>query len=119
GDSVLSVADDFGVPPEKLRSWNRMKGNDLKRGRVLRIYRPVPGGRSAQNASGKAAKSSGAGKSHATKSNGKQVHKVQPGDTLYSIANAYNTTVAALQRDNGLKSSKLMPGDTLVISSGH
>src|SRR5437016_1062554 len=27
GDTVLSVADDFGVPPEKLRQWNRLKGN--------------------------------------------------------------------------------------------
>jgi len=41
GDTVLSVADDFNVPPEKLRSWNHMKGNALRRGRVLVIYRPV------------------------------------------------------------------------------
>src|SRR5437016_4378456 len=26
GDTVLSVADDFGVPPEKLRRWNHLKG---------------------------------------------------------------------------------------------
>ncbi len=29
GDTVLSVAEDFGVPPEKVRSWNRLKGNQL------------------------------------------------------------------------------------------
>jgi membrane-bound lytic murein transglycosylase D len=41
GDTVLSVADDFGVPPDKLRRWNRLKGNDLRRGRLLMIYKPL------------------------------------------------------------------------------
>ena len=27
-------------------------------------------------------------------------HKVKSGETLYSIANLYNTTVSALKRDN-------------------
>src|SRR5215471_2235381 len=44
GDTVLSVADDFGVPPEKLRQWNHLKGNELRRGRTLYIHRPVPAG---------------------------------------------------------------------------
>jgi membrane-bound lytic murein transglycosylase D len=41
GDTVLTVAEDFGVPPEKLRRWNRLKGNDLRRGRVLVVYKPL------------------------------------------------------------------------------
>lgn len=41
GDTVLSVADDFGVPAENLRRWNRMKGNSLKAGGVLLIHRPA------------------------------------------------------------------------------
>jgi membrane-bound lytic murein transglycosylase D len=41
GDTVLSVADDFGVPPERLRHWNRLKGDHLPNGAVLVIYRPV------------------------------------------------------------------------------
>jgi membrane-bound lytic murein transglycosylase D len=41
GDTVLTVAEDFGVPPEKLRRWNRLKGNDLRRGRVLTVYKPL------------------------------------------------------------------------------
>jgi membrane-bound lytic murein transglycosylase D len=44
GDTVLSVADDFGVPPDKLRRWNHLKGNELRRGRALVIYKPVAGG---------------------------------------------------------------------------
>jgi membrane-bound lytic murein transglycosylase D len=41
GDSVLSVADDFGVPAEKVRQWNRLKGNALAAGRTLTIFKPV------------------------------------------------------------------------------
>ena len=44
GDTVLSVAEDFGVPPEKLRRWNRLKGNQLARGRVLVVYKPLAPG---------------------------------------------------------------------------
>ena len=44
GDTVLSVADDFSVPPDKLRRWNRLKGNQLRRGRLLTIYKPLAPG---------------------------------------------------------------------------
>ena len=44
GDTVLSVADDFGVPPDRLRRWNRLKGNQLTRGRTLVIYKPLAPG---------------------------------------------------------------------------
>ena len=39
GDTVLSVADDFGVPAEKVRQWNRLHGNALRAGRSLTIFK--------------------------------------------------------------------------------
>src|SRR5947209_7094472 len=44
GDTVLSVADDFGVPPYQLRRWNHLKGNQLRKGRMLVIYKPLAAG---------------------------------------------------------------------------
>jgi len=44
GDTVLSVAEDFGVPADRLRRWNRLKGNALHPGRVLVVYRPLAPG---------------------------------------------------------------------------
>jgi membrane-bound lytic murein transglycosylase D len=41
GDTVLSVADDFGVPTEKIRQWNRLTGNALLAGRSLTIFKPA------------------------------------------------------------------------------
>jgi membrane-bound lytic murein transglycosylase D len=44
GDTVLSVADDFGVAPDRLRRWNRLKGNQLGHVRTLVIYKPLAPG---------------------------------------------------------------------------
>jgi membrane-bound lytic murein transglycosylase D len=44
GDTVLSIAEDFGVSPEKLRRWNRLKGNQLRHGRLLTLYKPLAPG---------------------------------------------------------------------------
>lgn len=120
GDTVLSVADDFGVPPEKLRQWNHLKGNELRKGSRLVIYRPLPGVRAE-------AEPAVASKSHKTKSlqvatksiqstpGGHTTHTVQAGETLYSIATQYGTTVEALKRENKRNSAMLHPGDVLVI----
>ena len=41
GDTLQSVAEDWGVPTDKLRRWNGLKGNNLRTGRTLVIYPPV------------------------------------------------------------------------------
>jgi membrane-bound lytic murein transglycosylase D len=109
GDTVLSIADDFGVPADKLRKWNRLKGNTLRAGRTLVIYRPVAQPETATASS----------KSKGNKNNGltagQRLHTVRAGDTLYSIAAEYGTSVAALRRDNRRASDVLHPGDVLVI----
>ena len=47
GDTVISVADEFGVPPEKVRHWNHLTGNEIRKGKVLMIYRPLLNSESA------------------------------------------------------------------------
>ena len=44
GDTVQTVAEDFGVPADRLRRWNGLKGNGLRRGRILVIYKPLAPG---------------------------------------------------------------------------
>jgi membrane-bound lytic murein transglycosylase D len=126
GDTVLSVADDFGVPAEKLRSWNRLRGNTLRVGHVLAIHRPITASAPAVKKMRVArsrdavddAKSKAVTNLRATSVGRPTTHKVRPGETLYSIANEYNVTVAELQRNNKGLSNTIHPGDLLVISSG-
>lgn len=46
------------------------------------------------------------------------VYRVQPGDTLFSIARRFGTTVAQLMAVNGLTSSTIYAGTTLRIPGG-
>ncbi len=100
GDTVLTVADDFGVPAERVRRWNRLKGNNLRKGRTLLIYKPVGPGDPPEST--RSAKS-------------RKTHIVRRGDTLAAIANRYSTTVAQLQKNNAQVGSKLKPGDVIVV----
>jgi membrane-bound lytic murein transglycosylase D len=125
GDTVLSVADDFSVPPEKIRQWNHLKGNELRKGRSLVIYRPVRSAKATTLVSSKSHRSSHLQTSAKAVGNtevkteingaGSRTHTVRQGETLYSIANDYGTTIDALKRDNKHASALLHPGDVLVI----
>jgi membrane-bound lytic murein transglycosylase D len=153
GDTAETVADDFGVPVARLRSWNALKGNALKVGRVLSIHKPLATSegpetatsssrsrrktvQSAENESDKLAPCTKWGRkngkrvclaraktsehSRSSKGTGAKMihHTVRKGETLNSIASAYNTTVTALKRDNRSVAANLKPGRVLVIKSG-
>jgi len=122
GDTALSVADDFGVPADKLRQWNHLRGNQLYPGKVLIIHRVLaePQSARAQIGSGHRVAITAKSKSNnGLRSPEHRVHRVRPGETLSSIAAEYNTTVAQLQRNNKLVSATIHPGDTLVINEIH
>jgi membrane-bound lytic murein transglycosylase D len=59
GDTVESVADDFGVPAAKVRSWNGIRGNALRAGRVLSIHKSVAAGEGSEVASSNSGKARG------------------------------------------------------------
>jgi membrane-bound lytic murein transglycosylase D len=125
GDTLESVADDFAVPADKLKKWNHLRGSTLAPGRNLVIYKPVTGegtevAPQSEEGSGKSSKTSAhsatPGKKSGTKTSAQaKYHKVKKGETLSSIASSYNTTVAALQRNNGKMAANLRAGDVLVI----
>jgi membrane-bound lytic murein transglycosylase D len=137
GDTVETVAENFGVSPQMLRRWNGIRGNSLSGRRILALHLPVsPSAHDTEVASSRTkAKHPAAApapaetatvKPPATKS--AQIerietaqaavvrHKVKTGETLYSIANLYKTTVAALKRDNR-DVSVIRPGMILIVQS--
>src|SRR5208283_3470323 len=100
GDTVESVAENFGVSAKMLRGWNRLKGNSLEGRRILFLHLPVtPGAGAAQVASKHSSRSKHHAATQTASASGVVHHKVKAGETLYSIANSYNTTVTALQHD--------------------
>jgi membrane-bound lytic murein transglycosylase D len=130
GDTVETVAENFGVPPLMVRRWNGIRGDSLRGRRVLALHLPVtPSSHDAEVASARAGKPKLTAKSAQTVSSESSSvpesaaasvvrHKVKSGETLYSIASTYNTTVDALRRDNQ-NVATLHPGMVLIVQSSH
>ncbi|MGA9508581.1 MAG: LysM peptidoglycan-binding domain-containing protein [Candidatus Sulfotelmatobacter sp.] len=123
GDTVQTVAENFGVSPQMLRRWNGLRGDSLHGRTVLALHLPVsPNGEVASSASSRrsskavhtAAKSATASDEESTEQASVLHHKVKSGETLYSIATTYKTTVAALKRNNQ-NVATLRPGMILVV----
>src|SRR5579862_1892242 len=130
GDTIESVAENFGVSTKMLRRWNGLHGDSLRGRNVLALHLPIsPGTELASNASRRpvarrrttqiasakpAAKAEEAEPSSSSNQTNVLHHTVKSGETLYSIATAYKTTVDALKRNNG-NVAILRPGMILVV----
>jgi membrane-bound lytic murein transglycosylase D len=123
GDTLASVAEQFSVTPQELRRWNRLRGWAIPRGRRLRIYVPaVPGAEVSTRLPREQARTPQPKTSTNSKPKNdlaqteRVVHNVQRGETLWSIATAYQTTVDALRRANSFLASRgLQAGDRLIV----
>ena len=118
GDTVQTVADNIGVPPAMIRRWNRLKGNSVAGRRVLLVHLPVtPRADQVQVASARSQATTKKTKKKAASTQDADAvvrHKVKQGETLYSIASSYKTTVDAIKRDNR-NVATLRPGMVLLI----
>ncbi len=133
GDTVVTVAENLGVPAQMVRRWNGLHGDSLRGRKMLAVHLPVTPGsevasrvsksaahtrKTAQTASARAsARKSAKAKAEeadAAEEASELRHKVKSGETLYSIATTYRTTVAALKRYNG-DIAVLRPGMILIV----
>ena len=112
-DTLESVSNNLGIAPTTIRRWNRMKGDSLAGRRVLYVHLPV-------SPTVAAAEHQTKSKSHHTselaqnKPGSPVHHTVKRGETLYSIANNYKTSVKAIKQTNA-NVATLRPGMVLVI----
>ena len=95
GDTVLSIADDFSVPAEKIRKWNHLHGNRCAPaayfcGFIVRS--PARPARSRKRRRARSPKLKNTSVLQPASRSSTVHHKVKSGETLSSIANRYNTT---------------------------
>lgn len=100
GDTAYSLALRFGIPVDSVLT--------LAGGRVAPLE---PGQRLALGDAAPPEPSADAAPRLVT-------HVVRRGDTLYSIARANGTSVAAILQASGLASDRLVPGQKLVVPQG-
>lgn len=89
GDSLWVIANKYGITTEELKSYNNLTSNLLSIGQVLKI----PQGKTSTE----------------------NIYKVKKGDSLWTIANRYNTTVEKIKVLNNLTSNLLSIGQHLKI----
>ena len=125
GDTVESVAENFGVSAKMVRSWNHLKGSSLTGRKVLYLHLPVTRAAGATQVASQ--RSTASHRRAATQTASAAVHpahpavkhhKVKRGETLSSIATSYNTTVTALKHDNR-NIAALRPGMILIVRDAH
>jgi membrane-bound lytic murein transglycosylase D len=128
GDTLASIAEQFDVTVDQLKRWNGIRRTQVARGTSLRVYpggvmpaststaRQSPGGRAAAGPARKDATAQPVTRAAKPGAAGAIVHEVKKGETLWSIARAYETTVDALKAANRwLASRQIRPGDQLTI----
>ena len=93
GDSLWSIAKKYGTTVDKIKKDNNLSSNNLSIGQKLIINKeekPISDG-----------------------------YVVKAGDTLYSIANKYNTSVDKIKDLNNLSSNILQIGQVLKVPSSN
>ena len=93
GDSLYNIAKSYNTSVDAIKRLNNLTNNSLSIGQVLKI--PV-------------GSSNGSTTSDIT-------YTVKSGESLYSIAKKFNTTVDSIKKKNNLKSNLLSVGQKLII----
>ncbi|MGE5509374.1 MAG: LysM peptidoglycan-binding domain-containing protein [Chitinophagales bacterium] len=91
GDSLFTIAQRVGTTVDALRQANGLWTNDLYPGQTLSL----PAGTAGSGA--------------------RRSYTVEPGDSLFTIAQRVGTTVDALRQANGLWTNELYPGQTISV----
>lgn len=87
GDVLGRIAAEFNVSADAIRELNKITGDDIRAGQVLRIPTRAQGSTGTQD--------------------GVTTYVVKPGDTALGIALEFDTTVEALERANGVQKGGL------------
>lgn len=95
GDSLYSIANKYNTTVDELKRINNLTSNTLSIGQVLKL----PSDKASDE----------------EKEENTITYTVQKGDSLYSIAKKYNTTIDAIKNLNNLTTNILSIGQVLLI----
>ena len=106
GDSLYTIAKTYNIDINTLKKDNSLTSNIINVGQILKI-RTDEGNIEVEECFG--------GDYTPPETNNSINYVVKSGDSLYKIANKYNTSVSAIMNLNNLKTSNLSIGQTLKI----
>ena len=103
GDTLSEIAARFDIPTSWLRDRNNLKSDRLQIGQVLLIPHAAGNSNYLDQA--------------ASTIEEPTYYNVQPGDSLWTIARKFNTSIKRLRETNKLSSNILQVNDRLVVGS--
>ncbi|MEI7811765.1 MAG: LysM peptidoglycan-binding domain-containing protein [Ignavibacteria bacterium] len=103
GDTIGELADRFNVSLDQLMKWNNLTDNNIAVGKNLKIYGNETSGALGDNL--------------AKQDGNLNHHTVKTGETIGSIADKYNVSIADVKKWNKLNSNKIQAGKSLKIYS--
>jgi membrane-bound lytic murein transglycosylase D len=137
GDALETIAKEYGVSVNDIKSWNRLKGSKIVVGQTLDMYGEpeerakiieTPASVAIADVKSKLQSKPKEEPKPKTASKEKaieQTHKVKKGETLSDIARQFGTSIKELKEYNSLRSSKIkvnqvlkIPGSTGAANSG-
>lgn len=89
GETLFSIAQQYNVEVQQLRTWNGLQDNELTVGQSIIVKKGTP-----ENAT---------------------THTVEPKETLFSISKQYNVSITELKTWNNLSNNNLEVGQQLTI----
>lgn len=103
GESLYIIGQKYGVGVNDIKKWNNLRGNTISVGQRLSIY---PGPEKAAELNRQM---------EVMETQGKKIHIVSAGETLFAISNKYNISVSELREWNRLESNSLSIGQELIV----
>lgn len=127
GDTLWTIAKNYGTSPDQIVSLNKLSGSSVKVGRIIKIpsaglvaslapvsQQPVSSAAQRELRQVKAAKE--VKPKLSPDKSAKSSYKVRQGDNIYSIARQHNMSVDKILGLNKLpKGTKIFPGQTLAV----
>jgi len=107
GESLFSIAQKYGVTIDELKSWNQLTESKITIGQTLAIQTTD---KNIANQNSKQAESS--------KGRTYSIHVAKSGESLYSLAEKYNTTIDDIKEANDITTNSLQIGQKLKIPEG-
>ena len=121
GDNLGAIAVRYNISVMDLQFWNGLSGTKIIAGESLVIYRKshvvpmTPQPKTVEKPEQIVNQAAIKPTNDTRTTTRKAYYKVHSGDSLWSIAKKYNTTVDKLKQMNKLTSEKLSIGQTLLI----
>lgn len=114
GETAWGIAQQYGVSITDLKEWNKLRSYSLRKGQKLKVYTLYSSNKTITPVKTATSKNT-TNRSTQRSGSGYRIHRIKSGETLYSIARKYGTSVSKIKRANNMRSDFIRAGKRIKI----